>query len=612
MLRSAFLPLLALPAAAQEACWEVHADCPQARFEGPSLAIDDLLYVFGGFANQSIQTTSRVDVYDPATDTWSSRADLPTPVTHAGIARDDREVWLVAGFVGDHPGVASADTWIYDVDQDTWSSGPPLPKAVAGGALVRFGRSLHWFGGVEADRDTGSPDHYVLDLDDPGAGWSSRAPLPMARNHLSGVRLRDRIHAFGGQFNHDTNPTDTDLHHAYDPSTDTWTELEPLPIPRSHFEPGTMVHDGRAIFVSGKSGPNGLGALIDVTRYDPGLDAFTALPPLPEPGFGVAAKVIQGELIATTGGAADLEPSVKTYGRPAGFTFAGHMRVNCGGPHYTDTTGEEWCSDVGFLNGDTFSNFQVPDVLDTDEDPLYLTHRTSSSNLFTYRIPADDGKYRLVLHFAEIEHGATGNGGPSVGQRVMRFTIEGVSVRNQYDVAAEVGVETATTLTFDFVAEGGAVDFHVIATTGSPMLAAFELIDLPPDAFENVCSSGPNSTGAPAVMSFKGSTSVGAMDLRLIAEPLPDQNFGLFFYGQNETNVAFGNGRRCVATPLFRLPVHQVQSSSLMHDLDYTNLPSGGDILPGSTWTFQAWFRDPAAGGAGFDTSDALRMRFTQ
>ena len=47
---------------------------------------------------------------------------------------------------------------------------------------------------------------------------------------------------------------------------------------------------------------------------------------------------------------------------------------------------------------------------------------------------------------------------------------------NGFDVADEVGVETATTLTFDFEAAGAAVDFSIVATTGTPMLAAFELI----------------------------------------------------------------------------------------------------------------------------------------
>ena len=34
-------------------------------------------------------------------------------------------------------------------------------------------------------------------------------------------------------------------------------------------------------------------------------------------------------------------------------------------------------------------------------------------------------------------------------------------------------------------------------------------------------------------------------------------------------------------------------------------------ITAGSTWNFQNWFRDPAAGGAFFNLSDGLEITFT-
>lgn len=606
--------LLAFPAQGQEACWDVNAPCIHQRFEGPSVVVDDLMYIFGGFDSPSIEATPRIDVYDPSLDTWSSRADMPILVTHAGFARDDRTVWVVAGFLGDHPGIATADTWMYDVDLDSWTPGPALPKAVAGGALVRFDRNLHWFGGVEADRDTNSADHYVLDLDNTGGGWSSLAPLPHPRNHLSGVRLGNFIHAMGGQSAHDTSPQDTDYHEAYDPTTDSWIEMEPLPMPRSHFEPGTIVYQGKAIIVSGKSTFLGDEGLIDVTEYDPVTDEWHALPPLPLPRFGVSAKIIQDRLIATTGSTPDLVPIDDTYSRPAAFSFNGHMRVNCGGGHYLDSQGEDWCSDVGYLNGEVFENQLIPDVQGTLDDELYLAHRTSDNlqpNHVSYRIPADEGKYRLVLHFAETFHGATGYGGPSIGQRVMRFVIEGKSVRQNVDVAKDFGVETAGQYVFDFEATGGDVTFHVISTVGKPMLAAFELIDLPDDAFERFCVAGPNSTGLPALISFKGSGCLSAGDFRLETSTCPPGQFGLYFYSMQETSVPFGNGTRCIDNPFYRLPAQPTIGGVITQDVDFGNLPGGGDILPGTTWSFQLWYRDPAAGGSNFDTSDALRMRFT-
>ncbi len=45
--------------------------------------------------------------------------------------------------------------------------------------------------------------------------------------------------------------------------------------------------------------------------------------------------------------------------------------------------------------------------------------------------------------------------------------------------------------------------------------------------------------------------------------------------------------------------------------VDNTSPPSAAtQITSGSTWNFQAWFRDPIAGGSFFDMSDGLNVTF--
>ena len=70
-----------------------------------------------------------------------------------------------------------------------------------------------------------------------------------------------------------------------------------------------------------------------------------------------------------------------------------------------------------------------------------------------------------------------------------------------------------------------------------------------------------------------------------------------------------GNGLRCVGdgSGLFRLPVEVARAGELRHALDLTTTPV---IVPGSTWHFQGWYRDPAAGGAAFDLTDGLTVTF--
>jgi len=127
----------------------------------------------------------------------------------------------------------------------------------------------------------------------------------------------------------------------------------------------------------------------------------------------------------------------------------------------------------------------------------------------------------------------------------------------------------------------------------------------------NFCTLNPNSTGQPARIDALGSGSVALNTLRLQASPVPNQN-GIFFYGPAVQLAPFGNGFLCIAPPFGRLPIELATNNELVHELDNTQPPNAAtQITPGSTWYFQAWFRDPAAGGAAFNLSDGLEALFT-
>ena len=124
---------------------------------------------------------------------------------------------------------------------------------------------------------------------------------------------------------------------------------------------------------------------------------------------------------------------------------------------------------------------------------------------------------------------------------------------------------------------------------------------------QNVCITTPNSVGAGAVMSWSGSPSHLANDLHLMTSGCPPGVLGIYFCGTSQALVPVGNGFRCIANPATRLAVVQADGSGVAdHDLDVTGTP----IDPGETWYFQLWYRDPAAGGANFDLSDALEVPF--
>ena len=46
------------------------------------------------------------------------------------------------------------------------------------------------------------------------------------------------------------------------------------------------------------------------------------------------------------------------------------------------------------------------------------------------------------------------------------------------------------------------------------------------------------------------------------------------------------------------------------YDVDFLASPVSGAFTPGSQWNFQAWFRDPAAGGSNFNLTNGLTITF--
>jgi hypothetical protein len=121
------------------------------------------------------------------------------------------------------------------------------------------------------------------------------------------------------------------------------------------------------------------------------------------------------------------------------------------------------------------------------------------------------------------------------------------------------------------------------------------------------CTTSPNSVGSGAVIGTTGSTSIAAAELTLTARHCPSSSAGVFFHGSTATFVAFCNGARCVGGSLVRMPiVHCDELGNVRQAVVLATSP----FAVGATRQFQFFYRDPLAGGASFDLSDARRVVF--
>ena len=292
--------------------WQKAAPSPFARVESPAAVVHGKIYLFGGFT-EDLQASNQVDVYDPASDSWTRKKDMPTRLTHLNPAIGRKHHLVRGRFQGKHPGPVTDEVWKYDIASDAWTAGPPLPERRAGGGLAMVGRKLHYFGGYKADRDTNAGDHWSLSLEG-GKDWQREADLPDPRGHVSAAVLDGKIYALGGDHGHDITQIDVDSCHRYDPATKKWTEIASLPDGRSHFESSTIVAKGRIIIVGGRcnSSKPPRNVVGDVLQYDPKANTWQVVGTMPEKLLAPAAAIISGRIVVTGGGLNNPRPLTAT------------------------------------------------------------------------------------------------------------------------------------------------------------------------------------------------------------------------------------------------------------------------------------------------------------
>lgn len=128
---------------------------------------------------------------------------------------------------------------------------------------------------------------------------------------------------------------------------------------------------------------------------------------------------------------------------------------------------------------------------------------------------------------------------------------------------------------------------------------------------QNYCFVNPNSASPTgAAININGTQFFSQNNFALEAYNMPANTAGIFFFGGAQTAVPFGNGWMCVSGSIFRLPVIFANIFGTVHyDVDFNTSPANV-ITAGSTWNFQFWFRDAAAGGSNFNLTDGINVQF--
>ena len=280
---------------AVEDSWVTLESMPTARHAFGVAVVDGKIYAMGGYVNSRFSNLN--EMYDPKTDTWITRTQMPKPRSDFGIAVYQDRIFIVGGFgyiYGGVPGFVEA-TDVYDPETDTWDTRASIPTPREDLCANVVDNKIYLIGGnvyVGAAWPSLCNKNEVYDPETDT--WDTKTPLPnyrgLASAYLDSALVDDKIYVISQTELDSTVP----FNQLYDPETDTWSSGTMMP---------TLVSFFSAVATSGEFAPKRIHVLSRNTHqiYDPETDVWTNGTPMLTPRSCVGVAVVNDELYAIGG-----------------------------------------------------------------------------------------------------------------------------------------------------------------------------------------------------------------------------------------------------------------------------------------------------------------------
>jgi N-acetylneuraminic acid mutarotase len=229
--------------------WRKEQPMPVARDELRAAAAGGRIFILNGqeiTGEDKATSISEVQVFDPATETYSSAPDTPVPVDHSAVVVYRGDLYLVGG---DSNGAPSSGLWRYSPDGGKWETLAQMDTPRAGHAAAVIGDRLYVVGGTTDApfSDENQPPLTSLEIFDFQTGEWSRGPdMPTGRHHFGAAALDGRLYAVGGRA-----PGNFALEtvERFEPERGEWERLAPLPLGTGG--PSVVTAGGKIVVVGG-------------------------------------------------------------------------------------------------------------------------------------------------------------------------------------------------------------------------------------------------------------------------------------------------------------------------------------------------------------------------
>ncbi len=218
--------------------WKAVAPMPTARGGCGAAVASGRIYVIGGAGpvrgasspvirpRQPQQSFGTVEEYDPATNGWRTRAQMPTPCNHFGCEALNGKVYAIGGrlsgaFIIGFPG-NTALVQVYDPATDSWATKAPMPTPRSGLNTAQLNGIIYAAGGEVQDQQYLAAFKAFEAYDPESDTWWQLPSMLLPRHECIMAAVGNQIHVAGGSVQSAIVPPprgvsfDTDAHEAFE------------------------------------------------------------------------------------------------------------------------------------------------------------------------------------------------------------------------------------------------------------------------------------------------------------------------------------------------------------------------------------------------------------
>ena len=270
--------------------WTTRTDMPTGRWELSTCVVNGKIYAIGG-AGPVYQALHTVEEYDPATGKWTTKSQMPTARQGLSTNVVYGKIYAIGGGVGSSAAYTTVETFStveeYNPATDTWTTKSEMPTARGfHSANVVDGR-IYVIGGSPVAPGSGSI--LTVEVYDPASDtWTQKGDMPASRRAGFTSVVDGKIYGFGGYASRERVDE-------YDPVTDTWTEKANMPTDRIGLS--TSVLNGKIYAIGGYvPGVSGYPGVTTVEVYNPTTDTWTKAPDMPTGRWGLRTSVVDEKI----------------------------------------------------------------------------------------------------------------------------------------------------------------------------------------------------------------------------------------------------------------------------------------------------------------------------